>query len=86
MKKINYIDVKATSKEDLIGSYLKCPWCKNKLTVTEGGIFHGKDKHFINYSLEDIFEFYKMDREFRKRLLKIWFNLDKEYDILQRQF
>lgn len=70
------MDTKISSKEDLVGSYYKCPWCKKKLIVTSEGIVHSKDKHAINYSLEDIFELHEWEVKWRRKMYRIMFNLD----------
>ena len=51
-----YNDVYPENKEDLIGSYWKCPHCHKKVTITESGINHLKGRHGYNYDLEDLYD------------------------------
>lgn len=75
-KKIYYMNVEANLKEDLIGSYYKCPWCEKKIKITQEGISHEKNKHMIHYNLEGMFNMYKANKEWSRKMARIWFNLD----------
>lgn len=53
----NYNGVYPKNKEDLIGTYYRCPFtkCNKKIKITKDGLYHERNKHMIKLSLEELF-------------------------------
>jgi len=72
----NYNTIYPKKKEDLIGTYKRCFWCKKRMEITEDGIKHWGRKHANMESLEDIYSMRLMDIKFEKLEFKLWFGTD----------
>lgn len=75
-----YTDVYPKCKEDLIGTWWKCPGnkCFTKIKINEDGIKHWGYKHGVINSLEDLYELRLWEIETSKKLFYGVFQEEKE--------